>query len=267
MLRKPRILATLVGLAVCGAVAASGPPEPGPALERMLGSGASVERSFEVSEHLTGWVVRFQGERKVVYTTNDGEHLVVGAVLDRDGENLTRSHVIGHAPEVLDRTRRIEPVTPSLWDDLGRSHHFQTGEGGPIVYAFYEPYCGACSAMVERYGRRDDVVIRWIPVSFMSDRSSAVAAALMSAGASAQAVLLEWNELKRKGAAAFFAKHPVGDDHLARTEAQLKANKALMARVGVTGTPALFVRKPNGEVVVHRGMPPPEAFQLMVAGR
>lgn len=247
-------------------VASASDDHVGPALSHMLNQGGEVVDSFAVSEELNGWVIAFDGEQRIVYTTPSGEHLLVGAVLGAGGENLTRSHHRGSIEREGGTIVRLKPDAESQnVADLQRSAHFRTGSIGPNVYVFYEPNCGACLEFTRRFGERDDVVLSWVPVEFMGATSAPAAAAMLDSE-DAKATLLAWNEAKwGRTTSDFLSENPVSAERMTAVRGELRANSELMRRLGVVGTPAVVGVAADGSIGVLRGIPSEEEFSALIA--
>src|SRR5699024_3442957 len=61
-------------------------------LEGLIDEGAVVHNHFAVGDHLEGWDISFKDNRNVYYTTADGDYLLIGAVLDAQGNNVSAQH-------------------------------------------------------------------------------------------------------------------------------------------------------------------------------
>src|SRR5690554_3058667 len=64
-------------------------PEP---IQHLKNKGLDIVRKFPVDASLTGWVVNYEGSDMIVYTTNNGEFLINGVLLDAQGNDLTENH-------------------------------------------------------------------------------------------------------------------------------------------------------------------------------
>src|SRR5690554_3550979 len=57
-------------------------PEP---VQHLKNKGLDIVRKFPVGASLNGWVVNYEGNDMIVYTTADGEFLINGVLLDAQG--------------------------------------------------------------------------------------------------------------------------------------------------------------------------------------
>lgn len=234
--------------AATNAEAQLGPlPEP---IQHLQNKGLDIVREFPVGEALIGWVVNYQGNDMIVYTTTDGEFLLNGVLLDAQGNDLTENHQKSWIPR------------PG-WNDLATSHFITepslatdtevTGKTASksTIYMFYDancPFCHLAWVALQSY-RKVGLEVRWIPVAYLKPDSRDKAAAILSAPKNQQAALLEKSMQAFGSQAADTGKAPSAQD----TE-QLKINMNLMQSLGLNGTPGWVWLDEAGEMQTHSGM-------------
>jgi thiol:disulfide interchange protein DsbG len=231
--------------------AAPAPPAPGglatpPALNFPLQHGYKVIRSFKAVSGLTGWVIRStDGEYSVFYSTADGQSLIAGDLLTSEGDNLTDRYVEQYVPG---------PDLSALWSRFEKAKSIVTGaRGSPksVIYAIMDPNCIFCHMLwiaLKPY-EAAGLQVRWVPVGFLHQDSTAKAAALLQGGESALRQLQE--NFDEKAESGGIAGIPITPE----LKSALDANLALMRDARVQGTPGIFYKDASGHVHRQSGMP------------
>jgi thiol:disulfide interchange protein DsbG len=224
------------------ASAASLTPPPG--LSAPLKGGLTVEKKFEAASGLTGWVMKSpDGQYTVFYTTSDGNLMIAGALVDKDGNNLTQIDNEKHVPK---------PDLQALWGKLEKSAWFASGatkNPKSTIYVFLDPNCIFCHYIwmaLEPY-EAAGLQVRWIPVGFLKEDSAGKAAAIMTAKDPAAAHLQHQKDFKTGGI------KPVAVPP--ELKAKLDANAMLMREAGFRGTPGTIFKDSSGKVMKRDGMP------------
>jgi thiol:disulfide interchange protein DsbG len=195
--------------------------------------------SFEVSESgvvAKGWLVDLGGTQQLYWSF--GEFVVAGALVGSDGINLTDKFISDKSPG----------LNPALWSQLTSAMHIQASPTvNPNVdnalYVFYEPFCGACSALMNRLiplMLSNEIDVRLIPVAWLSPDSPGAIQALVDGKSEALAI---HEKLKQSG-----KKVPTADA-TPETKASIIRNGDLMSAMGVTGTPAVIYKDASGKVI------------------
>lgn len=206
-------------------------------------AGVTTVKQFDTPSGLTGWVLRDpSGNYNVVYTTADGQHLLAGALLNAQGQNLTQLYQEMHVPK---------PDFSELWPRIEAAGSVVMGateDAKATVYVVFDPNCPYCDIehRILRHYWDEGLQVRLIPVAFLRENSAGKAAALMSAEDAAAAV----NEHSAKFRAGGIAVAPVTPS----IKATLDANLALMRELGLTGTPALIYKDKDGKVHIEKGV-------------
>lgn len=219
-------------------------PEP---IAHLSNQGIEVLESFHVSAMLVGWVISFDGQDMIVYTTADGRHLINGQIMDAQGQDLTQLHQMAHLPgpgwSDLDATGFI--TEPSLRvDDQGQVQTLSQ------IYVFFDTHCPFCHLAwlaLQPY-REAGLEVRWIPVAYVNPDSRNRAAALWEADDPVELL------------AAMMTDPEAQMDEFDQTLAayhreQLQANMSLMQALGLNGTPGWLWLDEQGEMQRQAGMP------------
>jgi thiol:disulfide interchange protein DsbG len=257
-----RLVSSLVALAACVACvptwaqASASSANPPNALRLAITGGMQVEKQFDGPSGLTGWVLKSNrsAEHTVVYTTADGQTLVVGTLFDAQGQNLSTRDKTLHVPK---------PDYAKFWQRVESSTWVAEGAQGPavkaVLYAFLDPNCVYCHmawTALQAY-HRAGVQVRWIPVGFLRADSLGKAAAILESREPAQALREhELNTGPGKSGIAPVTPKPA-------TLARLQSNQALMAEMGISGTPGFVWKDASGQVQVKVGMPRLAEFATM----
>ncbi|ROO28474.1 dihydroneopterin aldolase [Salinisphaera orenii MK-B5] len=245
MSRTVRIAtACLLGLAL-GAFGALAQAQPWPAPIRSIeDKGVTIVGQFDAPGGMQGFAAR-AGDRPVaLYLTPDGEHVIVGTMLDADGENVSKPKL-----DALVKT----PSRADAWAELEQAHWIGDGDDDAprTLYVFTDPNCPYCHKFYEAarpWVEAGAVQLRHIPVGILKPTSEGKAAALLAADDPEEAMRAHENNYRSGGI------EPMEDIPEERRE-QVAANNQLMSRVGVRGTPGIFYHDSAGEVQVKQGVP------------
>ena len=248
---RPRFLCAALFL-LAGSAQAQDLPAPLGALEDR---GATIGESFDAPDGLTGYTVSFQGQTLAAYVTTDGDHVVVGTLLDGDGTNLSQPII-----EAAENAARSEDD----WEALAGSGWIPDGpDTAPrVVYAFTDPNCPFCHRFYETtrdWVDTDQVQIRHVMVGVLREDSLPKAATLLAAD-DPSAALAEHEANFDNGGVRPADRLPAGAQQTVQT------NNRLMAELGVRGTPSVFYRDADGDIRLERGLPRGEALETVMGG-
>ena len=166
------LLPFLVVLLPLSAVAATPP-----VLETLQKKGASIGQSFIGPDGLTGWVITYQGKTLVVYTTNSGNYVLNGELIDKDGANLTTQYSQRYIPPPdLSKLVAALEQDPTLVDEGDPK--------APPLYVFADPNCIYCNKLwndIRPFVDSGQVCIHWVMVSFLKQSSDGRATAILAA--------------------------------------------------------------------------------------
>lgn len=236
-MRKASLVLAAAFLA--GAAHAADYPPP---IALAVQSGSEVVKSFPAPDGLTGWVLNIRGQHMTVaYTTPSGEHMMLGALVNSEGYNLTKDHTEAHVPK---------PDYSAQWKALENATYVI--EGNPqstnIVYVFTDPNCPYCYFFnkASHPYLDGDVQIRNVFVAFKKGSAGKVATVL-DAEDPAAALWQNTQNFRDGGVKA----SEVSD----KLRAKLAENEQLMESFGLRGTPGIVYQNSDGEVVTQAGMP------------
>lgn len=208
--------------------------------------GLEIVERFDAPGDLTGYTARAGGREVVLYATADGEHVLLGNLLDSQGRNLTQGHLQQHMPA---------PDRAGDWPKLADSHYVAVGAKDPerVVYAFTDPNCPYCQGLwlaLEPY-LDDGVQVRHVMVGILRESSQPKAAAILGADDPAAALKRHSERFESGGVEA---PEDPGADPMQKVE----ANNRLMQELGLRGTPALYYQTEDGKVQRAEGLPSDE---------
>ncbi|HEY4583730.1 MAG TPA: thiol:disulfide interchange protein DsbG [Lysobacter sp.] len=207
--------------------------------------GFEVYGEFKAPGGLRGFA-GVAGQRPMaVYVTPDGQHAVIGMLIDAKGEDVGQAEL---------QRLVAEPMSRRIWAQLEKSHWVADGRADAprVVYAFSDPNCPYCHRFwtaARPWVDAGKVQIRHVLVGVIREDSANKAAAILGDG-TPSAALARNERAYDAGGIKGVATVP------ARVRAQLDENERLMVELGFHGTPALLFRDEAGVVQRRSGMPP-----------
>jgi thiol:disulfide interchange protein DsbG len=234
-----------------GAMAAQ-PPAPIQALQR---KGLTIQGEMQAPPGFRGYLAEFQGQRLPVYLLPDGKHVVVGNLFDADGHDLTRGPFAA----------AVKPkLGPGAWKALAASTWIAEGAAHPrrVVYVFSDtecPYCHRLWQKVQPLLAGGTVQVRYVMVAVIRPESLGRAAAILSAADPAKAMRRHEKD---------FGHSPIRPmAHVpAAMMKKIEDNNRLMDQFGISGTPAILFRDPDGNLQRLDGMPDKPAYIKAIFG-
>lgn len=217
------------------------------AVRLQSGSRAGVSKVFDLDSgsDYKGAIV-YALENKAQTTTalvkSDGSKIIIGQLFDDKGTDLTEALLVEHGGKMS---------TTEIANNI-KGEGFVVGKSGPILTAFFEPYCGYCNKLYEDLKPRIDkgeLRVRFIMVGFLRGEDSLnVAGSIMSASDPGKE-LDKWEKIKDKS-----------KPHNLKASDELKnkvnSNNQLMNNSGFTGTPAMvYCDNTTGKVEKLPGVP------------
>jgi len=226
------------------------------AIKAVESRGAEVVGSFDAPGGLKGYAARYNGQGMALYLTPDGEHVLIGSLLDAKGEDLTRAHL-----EKL----VYEPLGKEMWTRMENSTWIADGKADAprIIYMFSDPNCPYCNMFWKQarpWVESGKVQLRHIMVGMLRADSAGKSAALLSAKDPQAA-------LNAHEAAGKASKLKALEQIPAALEKQLTDNLMLMSELGAQATPAIFYLDDNDRLQQHQGAPRPEALETILGPR
>jgi len=234
-----KILPALALLSLPVFVQAEGYPAP---IEAMRDRGIEVLDRFDAPSGLTGYTALYNGRPLALYVTEDGQHALIGSLLNAEGEDLTGAVI----EEKVSR-----PQSKIMWETLKDSAWIADGSDSAekFVYVFTDPNCPYCKRLwndARPWVDAGKLQLRHVMVGTLGESSQKKAAYLLSAKNPAAA--LKDNESGKKPAQEI---KTIADQQ----RQQLDDNQQLMARLGASGTPAILYLDPTGMLQMHPGAP------------
>lgn len=226
------------------------------AIKAVEARGVEVVGRFEAPGGLKGYAARYNGQGMALYLTPDGEHVLIGSLLDAKGDDLTRAHL-----EKL----VYEPLGKEMWTRMENSTWIADGKADAprIIYMFSDPNCPYCNMFWKQarpWVESGKVQLRHIMVGMLRADSAGKSAALLSAR-DPQAALNEHEAAGKASKLKALEKIP------AALEKQLTDNLMLMSELGAQATPAIFYLDDNDRLQQHQGAPRPDALDTIMGPR
>ena len=218
--------------------------------------GAEIIQRFDAPSDLQGYAARYNGQGVALYLTADGEHVLVGSLLNAQGEDLSQ--------QPLDKLV-YEPLAKEMLGKLEHSTWIADGstKAPRILYMFSDPNCPYCNMFWKQarpWVEAGDVQIRHVMVGMLRQDSVEKAAALLNAK-DQQAALHEHESAGKASKLKGLKMIP------AAIQQQLDSNLGLMAEMGVAATPAFFYPDESGQLRQQRGAPSPDVLKQIMGPR
>lgn len=223
------------------------------AVKAVEARGAEIVGSFDAPGGLKGYAARFNGQGVSLYLTPDGEHVLVGTLVNAQGEDLSR-------PQLEQLV--YEPMGKEMWQRLEDSTWIADGSADAprIVYMFSDPNCPFCNMFWEQarpWVEAGDVQVRHVMVGMLRPDSAGKSAALLAADNPEQA--LNEHEAAGKASTLKAMKNIPAD-----LDEQLQANLALMGEMGASATPAIYFMDENNRLQQQQGAPQPDTLNKIM---
>ncbi|GAB3672321.1 thiol:disulfide interchange protein DsbG [Salinisphaera aquimarina] len=234
-------MSLVVSLLITGSAAA----EPWPAPIRTIEEkGVTIVKQFDAPGGMTGYAARAGSRPISLYLTPDGDHVIVGTLLDADGKNLSKPQLEA-AITLPDRENAWPLLEKASWigdgdDDAPRKIYVFTDPNCPYCHKFYE----AARPWVEA----GKVQLRHIPVGILKQTSPGKAAALLAADDPEKAMARHEHNYRSGGITPM-------EDIPSALQQKVAANNLLMSDLGIQGTPGIFYKNDDNKIQVKQGIP------------
>ena len=224
-----------------------------PVIQSLEQQGVKVVESFEAPGGMTGYVGEMQGRSLAFYLTPDGEHVIVGTLLDEEGNNLSAASI----QELIEGPKFAE-----AWPKLEDSNWVKDGssDAETIIYTFTDPNCPYCyrfRQQAEPWIESGEVQLRHILVGILKEDSLTKAATILGSE-NPEAALHDHQASYQQGGIEVDRKL-VSAAHM-----EVKANNRLMQELGLRATPSTLYKDDDGKVVMVQGLPNPQALKRMM---
>ena len=258
----------LAALALVPLAAPAAAPEPPPPLRALQSQGVTIVGTFPAPGGLTAWAGYAGQQPLAFYATPDGNHVIVGSMLDAQGQDVTEAPL----------AKAVQaPMTAGLWQQLERSHWIADGKADAprTVYVFTDPNCPYCNkfwADARPWVDSGKVQLRHVMVGMLTPTSAGKAAALLASKNPADALATYERGHVAENAKVLGAGRPrpladAGLKPLASIppmgRAMRDANYMLLASLGLLATPAFAWRDATGAVQTRTGAPPAAMAQIL----
>lgn len=219
-------------------------------------AGVKMDTHFAAASGLTGWVMQRGEVYRIVYTTADGKTMLMGALIDQEGHNLSAGYYKKYVPK---------PDFTAAYKRLEHTRYIVAGtKSAPkaMLYVFMDPNCIFCHLTWEELKPYEKVglQVRWVPVAFLKPTSMGRAAAILQAKNGSAAI--DRDETKFNKVAEEGAIKPVPKPSHA-TVASIESNGNVLHAFGAGGTPTVVWKGTKGHVHVLDGMPKLSQLPLM----
>lgn len=218
-------------------------PLPAPLQFASTQGGLEVYKKFQAAGGLDGWVVQDKSSAKniIVYTTKDGEALIAGMMLDKNGKNLSGAYSEAYIPEP-DYSEALAAFKSAAAVVEGKA------KAKAEMVIVYDANCGFCKMMHKLVApaiAAGELRVRYVPVAILGADSDVKGAGLLAA----------------KNSTAAMDASVDGHGETSNDPALLnkvRANTELMKKYNFSGTPVvMYTAKVKGEdtVYVSPGVP------------
>lgn len=253
MKTAPFLAVTLALLSGSTLAAEAKVPAPIEALQKQ---GFELKGEFKGPGALPGYVMQYQGQGTTVFLTPDGQHAIMGNLVDAAGKNLSDEQVEKWV---------YAPMAKEMWQKLEKNRWIAAGKADAphIVYAFADPYCPYCTQFWQKaqpWLASGKVQLRVLMVGMLRPDSGQKAAAIMMAKDPAKTLAEYENSL---GKMALKAPKTITPE----IAEALKNNLALMDELGGNATPSIYYLNKDGRLQQHQGMPDEETMQVIMGDR
>lgn len=253
--------ALLVGLLASPTLTAA--PEPA-ALQQLRDMGVQFTGTFPAKGGLTAWAGYHGDQPLAVYEAPDGEHIILGRILDAEGRDVNQTAL---------EQQVGSHMSTDVWERLAQSNWITDGaaDAPMVAYVFTDlncPYCNKLWVDARPWIDSGKLQLRHILVGIIRENSAAKAATLLTAE-NAEQQLGEHARLHMEAGDGRI--RPISDEGVppmagipAPIQAQLDANHTLMAELGLRATPAVVWLDESGKL--HKQTGAPDSLLPHIAG-
>lgn len=221
---------------------------PGP-ITSMMQQGLELHGTFDAPGEMEGYALSFDGDPVPVYLLPNGEHAVVGTMIDAAANDLTQDKMYSMV---------IAPSLEKAWSRLEDATYVAEGseDAEHTLYTLTDPNCPYCHKMWESTRPMVEsgaLQVRHLLVGILAQDSAGKAAAIMQADDSEAAMEQHQSSFDAGGI------EPVAP--APETETALESNRALFDVVGATGTPMSFYKTADGQIQKIEGYVPEQQLR------
>jgi len=252
--RTPIVLALAALLPLSAAAADKKDADALPApIQVLQNQGLDIIDTFSAPDGLTGYAATANGRPLTIYLTKDKQHAIIGTLLDAEGNNLSVEPV---------QKLITEPQNKEVWAALQDSSNWVADgndDADRIIYMFDDPECPYCHLFWQKarpWVEAGKVQIRHVMVGIITQESPAEAAAIMAAKDPAKALDEHQKNYRGEGRNGVDASKVTE-----KAKGQIDMNELMMRKFGISGTPALYYLRKDGNIGSVRGMPQPDDME------
>ena len=221
-------------------------PKPIQTLEQQ---GLTIHGEFDAPGGLKGYAASVRGQAVAAYVTPDGEHAIVGTLIDAQGQDVSAEPL----EQLVDGPKNAE-----LWREMADHHWVRDGDADAprVVYTFSDPNCPYCRKFwqdAQPWVESGEVQIRHLMVGILKADSLKKAAALLSADNPGGAIA----EHYRTGA----MPNNEGND---QSEQWVSDNTQTMRDGQLYATPVTFYQDGDGKIHKVMGAPTPDKLRAVM---
>ncbi|MFN7026345.1 MAG: thiol:disulfide interchange protein DsbG [Pseudorhizobium sp.] len=230
------------------------PPQDYPPILNVIEQqGITILGEMKVPGGLRAFAAKAGAQPLALYLTPDGEHVVVGTLVDEAGQDMAEAQL----KEMVDA-----PITEEGWEQLERSTWVKDGspDAPGIVYVFTDPNCPYCHQFWKAgrpWVEAGKVQLRHVMVGVIRQDSPAKAAAILEAKSPEEALAENEHKYEDGGIAPLETISPAIAE-------KLEHNATLMTELGFSGTPAIVFRKADGSIGQMAGLPQDAALEMVL---
>lgn len=223
-------------------------PDYPKSISAMVKEGATA--SFLGSDlGLNGWLIQKDNQAQTVYSTLDGNGVVIGILYDQTGIPVTEvqlSAISTNLPERATDNTEVKPELDNLVQRLKAAPGAVFGTSGPLLHVFMDPQCPFCHGLwqeAQTLTQEGKIRIHVIPVGLLGPSSAELTSQILG------------GETKHYWQLAMQNRNVNVEHHELRIGANLtENNNRLFFDWNGNGVPLIVFEK-DGELAIHNGKP------------
>lgn len=213
-------------------------------VQQLIHRGVTVVDNFEAPGGMTGYVGEMQGRPVAFYLTPDKEHVVVGTMLNANGENITE-------PKVQKLVQG--PKNEKAWSQLENADWVRDGNADApvIIYTFTDPNCPYCHRFRQEAAPWIDageVQLRHVMVGILRQDSLPKAATILGSDNPREALHVNQQNHNNGGIA-------IDRSIVSANAKRVRDNNQLMSSLGLSATPSTYYQSEDGSIRMKQGAP------------
>ncbi len=229
-------------------------------INRATEGKVTVVQEFDAGNNLVGFVVKPKeqaGQQAIIYADKNGKYLLVGALIDAQGNNRTDLDTQKYIQSKVAK-QAFKAANNTAWVQDGKS------DAKHMMYVVGDPNCVYCHKFYQvtrPFVKSGDLAIRWIWVGYLKPSSAGMAAAILNAKDPAK--LLAKNESGFSDRSEQGGIKPLKNPPQAALD-KLQKNMDFMSKFQFPGTPVLIYMDQSGQPKTMYGVPQGEDLKKVV---